>query len=113
MAEKGKKYDQGKPRPSLLIEGMPHGLARVVEVLEHGAVKYGPHNWKQVEDALNRYKEAFDRHVIAPEGIFGRDPESGLRHIAHAACNALFLLELLEAEDKKGDSDKQQEMDLS
>ncbi len=101
MAEEGKKYDQGKPRPSLLLEGMPNGLAAVIEVLEHGAVKYGPHNWKQVKDAIPRYKEALDRHAIAPEGILGKDPESNLLHVAHIACNALFLLELLHTAAKE------------
>lgn len=94
----GKKFDQGKMRPSLLLEGMPNGLLSVMEVLEFGAKKYGPHNWLQVEGAMDRYKEALERHVINPEGILGRDPESGLYHVAHIACNALFLLQLLHLE---------------
>lgn len=92
----GMKADDGKMRFSLLLEGMPRGLARVVEILEYGAKKYAPHNWKKVENGLERYKEALERHVVSREGILGVDPESGLRHVAHVACNALFLLEILD-----------------
>lgn len=102
----GLKDDKGKLRFSLLFEGMPKGLKAVVDVLEHGAKKYGVHNWQKVDNGVERYKEAFFRHVSNLDGgIFAKDPESDLRHIAHIACNALFLLELIEKE-KENTNDK-------
>lgn len=97
----GKKDDKGKLRYSLLTEGMPKGLEAVVEVLEYGAIKYEPHNWQKVEGGIERYKEALLRHVNNKEGLLlARDSESGLLHLAHIACNALFLLELLKGDIK-------------
>lgn len=95
----GRKDDKGKLRFSLLIQGMPKGLRRVVEVLEYGAVKYEPHSWQKVENNLQRYQDALYRHVTNEDGgLLAKDPESGLRHIAHIACNALFILELIDDE---------------
>lgn len=97
----GMKDDGTKSRWSLLLEGMPRGLMAVVGILEYGAKKYAPHNWKKVENGEDRYKEALLRHTVNPEGVLGRDPESGLLHVAHIACNALFLLEMvLEKEER-------------
>ncbi len=93
----GRKDDKGKMRYSLMVEGMPKGIAKIVEVLEHGAIKYDIHNWQKVENGLERYKEAFYRHVMNMDGgLFSKDKDSGLLHLAHIACNALFLLELME-----------------
>lgn len=95
----GRKDDKDKMRYSLMIEGMPKGLAKVVEVLEHGAVKYDVHNWQKVEGGLERYKEALYRHVMNLDGgLFSKDKDSGLLHLAHIACNALFLMELMDRE---------------
>jgi len=40
----GVKYDQGKPRMSLLPR---EGLIPIVQVLEFGARKYGDYNWRK------------------------------------------------------------------
>lgn len=85
----GLKYDQGKPRWSL----MPfNALREVLGVLEYGARKYKPNNWLLVENPTGRYSDALMRHVCAYMGGEDVDPESGLHHLAHAVCNALFLL---------------------
>ena len=98
----GRKDDKGKMRYSLMVEGMPKGLAKIVEVLEHGAIKYDVHNWQKVDNGIERYKEAFYRHVMNIDGgLFSKDKDSGLLHLAHIACNALFLMELME--NNKGD----------
>jgi hypothetical protein len=83
----GVKYDFGKADWSL----MPFdALEDVVRVLEHGAKKYEPDNWKRVPDSKRRYKSAALRHIIAY--ALGRiiDKESGLPHLAHAICCLLF-----------------------
>lgn len=90
----GLKFDGDKPRASLLIDGMPRALARVADVLTFGAAKYKAHSWKQVENGQERYNDAKVRHQLkrAEGEVF--DSESGIEHLAHEACNALFLLEL-------------------
>ncbi len=99
LTKEGHKDDKGKLRYSLLIEGMPNALKAVVEVLEHGAEKYGIHNWQKVDKGIDRYKDALYRHVTKGN-LFSKDKDSTLLEIAHIACNALFLLELISKEDK-------------
>ena len=85
----GVKYDTQKPRFSLLPL---KPLMAVVEVLELGARKYAPDNWKKVENAQDRYFDALMRHMIAWKMGEKYDPETGLNHLAHAACSVLFML---------------------
>lgn len=91
--EPARKDDAGKLRWSLLPW---RALAKVVEVLEYGAGKYRAHAWVEVESAEDRYKEALLRHVAAFASGELIDPESGKSHLAHVACNALFLLHFSE-----------------
>ena len=84
------KDDKGKLRPSLVPAALIEG---VMAVREYGNQKYGdPDNWRQVEP--ERYHDAMLRHILAAwNDPYKRDPESGLLHIQHAACNIAFLLE--------------------
>ena len=84
----GKKFDEGKLQWSLLPWS---GLKGAVEVLMMGAKKYSRDNWKEVPDAKVRYLDAMLRHVAAMQDGDGIDPESGLPHIDHVVCNAMFL----------------------
>jgi hypothetical protein len=85
------KHDYGKPDWSL----MPwDALGPVVDVLMFGAEKYGPESWRDVPDAPRRYWSAAQRHLIAHIQGEMSDEESGLPHLAHAACCVLFLLGL-------------------
>lgn len=90
----GKKADNGKPRMDLLLTGMPNALEGVAEILTFGAKKYAAHSWKTVPDASDRYLAALMRHLVAHSKGELVDPESGQSHLSHAACNALFILEL-------------------
>lgn len=85
----GAKADAGKPRWSLLPW---RAMRDVVAVLEYGARKYAPDNWRTVRPFQERYGDALLRHVVAYAEGEERDPESGLPHLAHAAVNCLFLL---------------------
>lgn len=90
-----KKFDGDKPMMDLLIDGCPNALLQVGAVLTYGFKKYGgKHGWKQLPDAIKRYEAAMLRHQIAAAAGEVNDPESGLPHAAHIACNALFLAEL-------------------
>ena len=90
----GMKYDDGKPRMALLFDGCPHALEAVAQVLTFGAQKYAAHSWQTVPEGEERYKSALLRHLTAVGKGEEIDSESNLHHLAHAACNALFILEL-------------------
>ena len=84
------KHDSGKLRFDLLPVD---AVEQVVRVLTYGAVKYTPNNWRKVDD-LARYHAAALRHIFAWAKGEKTDPESGLPHLAHAACCLLFIVEL-------------------
>lgn len=87
----GRKFDQGKRRFSLIPL---KALYAVMDVLEYGAKKYAPGNWRKVPDARTRYYDAAIRHITAWWGGETCDPESGLHHLGHACCCLVFLLAL-------------------
>ncbi len=91
--EPGAKLDNGKNRMALCLHGFSRAVIQVGEVTTFGAVKYTPNGWKSVENAEERYLDAAYRHMLA-SAIEECDPESGLRHLAHAAWNILAVLEL-------------------
>ena len=101
----GIKDDKKKPMPRLLLGTMARALLEVSKVATFGAEKYSPDNWLKVENGLERYTDAKDRHRL--EGaISDYDSESGLLHAAHEAWNALAVLELkLRAADAVTESD--------
>lgn len=90
--EVGLKYDTGKSRPSLLLGDLGNSLNQVLNVLEYGAKKYTVGGWKHVPNAKERYTEALLRHALSFSRGEQLDSESSLDHLAHIACNALFLL---------------------
>ena len=85
----GVKHDEHKNRLDLIE---PEFIEGVGEVLTFGAEKYEPNSWQKVEDAENRYYAALFRHLMAYRRGEKVDPESGLSHLKHIACNAMFLL---------------------
>ena len=93
----GMKFDKSKPRWSLLPLV---AVEAVIGVLEYGAQKYAPDNWRKVENARTRYYDAAMRHIHAWWGGDTIDQESGHHHLAHAICCLIFLLavEIEEAE---------------
>ena len=94
MNEEGIKHDDNKPDAGLLFEGFPDALLEVAKVATFGAEKYSRHNWKQVENGLDRYRAAKARHML--EGHRQQiDDDSGLLHAAHEAWNALAVLQLM------------------
>ncbi len=83
------KFDQDKlPLHLLSTEAMNQTAA----VLAFGAQKYAEHNWRK-GFAWSRPLSAAMRHITAFIAGEDRDPESGLSHLAHAACCIMFLLE--------------------
>lgn len=72
---------------------LPFGpLEEVVKVLEFGSVKHGAWSWR---DRPTSYAERFGsvmRHLLKWWRGQDIDPQSGLPHLAHAACQLLFLI---------------------
>lgn len=95
------KNDKGKLSLSLLpLEP----LEEVARVLEFGAAKYDRNNWKKGTN-WTRLADSTLRHLFSWIKGEDKDPESGLSHLAHAACNLLFLLYY--TEKKVGTDDRQ------
>lgn len=83
------KFDQDKlPLHLLSTEAMNQTAA----VLKFGAIKYAEHNWRK-GFTWSRPLSAAMRHLTAFNDGEDKDPESGLSHLAHAACCIMFLLE--------------------
>lgn len=84
------KYDDGKI-PYHLVS--PHFLDEMCKVLAYGEKKYAAHNW-MVGNGF-KYSRVF-RAAIGHLYSFWRgedlDEETGLHHLAHAACCIMFLL---------------------
>ncbi len=78
-----------KPRWELLPMD---AVEKIVEVLTYGATKYADHNWKMVDGLNDRYYAALMRHLVASRNGEKTDADTGMSHLAHAACNAIFLL---------------------
>lgn len=87
----GRKDDAGKPPWDLLPW---RATEEVVRVLEFGARKYAPDNWRKVPDSRRRYFAAAMRHLLAWWGGERNDPETNLHHLAHAECCLKFILEM-------------------
>lgn len=85
----GTKYDSGKPTTALLPS---QPLLEIAKVLDYGAKKYAPHNWSK-GIKYSRVLSAAQRHMLAWNEGESVDPETGISHLAHAACNLLFLLD--------------------
>lgn len=92
----GAKVDAGKIRMSLVLDGFKRALTEVGKVGTFGANKYSDNGWMDVEDGINRYRDAMYRHLFATDRF---DDQSGLSHLSHAAWNMLAILELMERED--------------
>jgi hypothetical protein len=89
-SEIGMKFDDNKLMYELVP---PTALEGLVRVLTHGAVKYAPENWRKVVP-IERYYAALMRHLEAVRKGEMIDPDSGLLHMDHVMCNAMFLREL-------------------
>lgn len=86
----GRKSDNDKLRYDLIPV---FALQETVRVLNYGAHKYGPDNWRKVPDLRRRYVAAAMRHIEAYRMGERNDPESALAHLAHACSSLMFILE--------------------
>ena len=89
MNAEGNRMNVGKPPWHLLPWD---AVEEVVRVIDFGAKKYNPRGWEEKPLSWVETCASMTRHTV--RFLFGedRDPETGLHHMAHAACNALFLV---------------------
>jgi len=83
------KHDDGKAPMNLLSR---EALEQTAMVMAFGKEKYAAHNWRKGFQ-WSRPLSAAMRHLMAFNDGEDKDPESGLSHLAHAACCIMFLLE--------------------
>ncbi len=95
----GLKHDQGKP-PLDLIDA--HFIEDVALVLAFGARKYTVDNWKKGM-AVGKALGGVLRHTYAVLRGELKDPETGLSHLAHAACGLMFAHNFLRTGNIKAD----------
>ena len=87
MGELGGRRNEGKLKWSLVSW---KALEPMVKVLMFGAEKYDDHNWKK---GLNYTEtcESLQRHLNSFIEGEDNDQESGIPHVGHVLCNAMFL----------------------
>lgn len=103
METEGRKDDSGKDRWDLLPFD---ALGGVAAVLTFGARKYADRNWEKGMH-WGRLVAAALRHISKWATGHEHDEESGLHHLAHAACCILMVYGLVLR--KKGVDDRGQE----
>ena len=86
MEEKGLRYNEGKPKWSLVEF---NSLIPLVKVMEYGEKKYSRDNWKKGLDSAE-ILESLSRHLFALMQGDEIDNESGCEHIGHIMANAMF-----------------------
>ena len=100
MADKAERFNEGKVKLSLILDA-PEAIKGVCKVLEFGSIKYDRGNykkglpWVETIDSLMRHILAFQNGEdldLNEDGEADKD-HSGLPHIDHVLCNALFLSE--------------------
>jgi hypothetical protein len=87
---KAQTFDDGKPPLAVLPVA---GIRAVANVQAYGNSKYKSYDdWRKGMEA-RRITSCAIRHIFAYLDGEDIDPESGQRHIAHAATRLLFLLQ--------------------
>jgi len=100
----GVKYDAGKPSIARLPSRAVFEIARV---FKHGADKYDDtnrlddNNWRYGM-RWSRLHDAALRHIFAHKQGEDLDQDSGLNHLAHAACSLMMLLRELSGAKRGG-----------
>jgi hypothetical protein len=90
MTPKALTYDDGKPP----LARLPlRALRQVALVQLYGAHKYDEFDNYRKGMETSRNASCAMRHIADHMDGQDMDPESGLPHLAHAACRILFMLE--------------------
>lgn len=93
------RYDSGKPMMHLMS---PIALEEIAKVLTAGAKKYPGQNWRKGM-AWSRVIDSAMRHLNKFNAGIDLDEDTNLSHLAHCACNIMFLLEYEKTHQKLDD----------
>ncbi len=93
------RYNKGKIKWSLVDF---ESLEDMVRVLEFGAKKYAPNNWKKGLHTTEII-DSLLRHLFAYQRGEENDQESGISHIGHVLCNAMFLAHMMKFKPEMDD----------
>jgi hypothetical protein len=96
---KAARFNEGKPQWSLVHF---KSLEPMVRVLEFGCIKYDRNNWKKAMDT-SKILESMQRHLAALFDGEEVDSETGISHMGHIQCNAMFYNY---HKDKENDDDR-------
>ena len=83
---KAARFNEGKPQWSYVHF---KSLEPMIRVLEFGAIKYAPKNWMKPMDTM-KILESMQRHLAALFDGEEVDSETGISHMGHIQCNAMF-----------------------
>lgn len=87
MTKQADRYNDSKPQLSYIPLDFLSDAARV---LEFGSRKYSRNNFR-LGMTTNSLLDSLLRHVAALQSGEEIDSESGLPHVAHILCNAIFM----------------------
>lgn len=98
---KGLRYNKDKIPLDLISEEFENQLAKV---LAFGKIKYSAHNWRKGLPWSETLASA-KRHISSfnDPAKSDYDEETGIHHLAHAACNLMFLLEFVQTHPELDD----------
>ena len=85
--EQGLRYNDGKPKWSLIDFDTLEGA---LKVFEFGKEKYGVDNWKKGL-LTTEICESLMRHLVSYLNSNDLDKETNLPHVDHILCNAIML----------------------
>ena len=108
----------GAPLPSpyatlvRVTEQWPRALAEVAEVTTQGARKYTPGGWASVENGVDRYLDAYGRHLLSAGRGERRDDGQGGTGCLHSAQQAWNLLAVMTLWDHNGPFSKLEQFNL-
>lgn len=91
-----------------VLQYFPRALRHVAIISQGGAKKYDWEGWREVPEAIARYRDALGRHELKHNEGEVFDPDHSryciepVRHLGQVAWNALAVLELILEEEEKG-----------
>ena len=103
MTKQALRYNSGKKKWSLVDF---KSLEPMVDVLEFGAEKYAKWNWCKGMP-VSAVSERLLRHMFAFLQGEDKDPESGIDHLGHIMCNAMFLSYIMREKSQYDDRSRE------
>jgi len=92
----GLRFNAGKLRLELVPPSLERAVAAVLQhACERDVNPYPPRNWERGMP-WSKVEASLMRHLNAWRSGHDNDPDTGLPHVWHLACNVAFLIEYRE-----------------